>query len=161
MTRQLKTSALAAAVKLLARRAHSRQALRDKLAQRAYPADEIDAALTRLSERGYLNDTAYCADLAASLWQSGRWGRQGVIGQLRRHGLPMPLIRDMVNSLDRQQELPHALSQLDKRGFASGDKAKAARFLDARGFSFGVIEQALDRFFGDCCPESGEDGGDG
>jgi regulatory protein len=46
------------ALQLLATRAHFRRELEVKLRQRRYPEEEIEAALARLTEQGYLDDRA-------------------------------------------------------------------------------------------------------
>src|SRR3954470_22725251 len=46
------------ALQLLATRAHFRRELAMKLTQRGYPAEEIAAALDRLTEQKYLDDRA-------------------------------------------------------------------------------------------------------
>jgi regulatory protein len=55
--------ALDAALRLLGRRAHSRAELERKLSRRRHPPDEIDSALARLDELGYLDDSAFAAGL--------------------------------------------------------------------------------------------------
>ena len=142
-----RSSALAAAVKLLAQRDYSERALGDKLARRAYSADEIDTALARLKERGYIDDGAYCAKLAQQLWRSGKWGLRGISSQLRRYGLPLAMIREAIAAFDQEEEAGHALALLEKRAFVADQKEKAGRFLEMRGFSHTVIEQSLNRFF--------------
>jgi regulatory protein len=146
MMPQPKNSALVVAVRLLARRDHSERELSDKLAQRAYSREEINEAMGRLRERGYVNDTAYCNKLAESLWQSGKWGLPGLAAQLRRRGLPEVMIRETMTAFEQEQELAHALDVLEKRAFAPDERDKAGRFLASRGFSFTVIEQSLEHF---------------
>ncbi len=52
-------SALEYSLTLLEKRDFCNQELRRRLAQRGYPEEEVDEALTRLQEWGYLNDQAY------------------------------------------------------------------------------------------------------
>src|SRR5207248_9318412 len=56
--------ALDAGVRMLARRAHSRAELRLKLRRRGYQPGEIEEALTRLTELGYIDDEAFARALA-------------------------------------------------------------------------------------------------
>src|SRR5438046_9249166 len=51
--------ALDAGVRLLGRRAHSRVELRRKLGRRGYVEEEIDSALARLVELGYVDDRSF------------------------------------------------------------------------------------------------------
>jgi regulatory protein len=50
-------------VGLLARRAHSRWELRRKLLMKGFGAEAVEAALARLVELGYLNDSAFAHGL--------------------------------------------------------------------------------------------------
>jgi regulatory protein len=50
-------------VGLLARRAHSRWELRRKLLMKGFGADAVEAAIARLAELGYLNDSAFAHGL--------------------------------------------------------------------------------------------------
>lgn len=144
MMPQPKNSALAVAVRLLAQRDHSERELSDKLAQRSYPGSEIDEALSRLRERGYVDDTVYCAKLADNLWHSGKWGLAGVTNQLRRRGLSEAVIRKALTDFDLSQELEYALALLEKRGFSWNARDKACRFLASRGFASATIAQSMD-----------------
>lgn len=54
------TSALATATKLLSRREHGREELRQKLAQRDYSEEEITATLDRLAQTDLQSDQRYC-----------------------------------------------------------------------------------------------------
>jgi len=47
----------------LARRAHSKWELRRKLRQKGFEAEAIEAAMARLGELGYLNDSAFASGL--------------------------------------------------------------------------------------------------
>jgi regulatory protein len=56
-------SALEAGLRLLGRRAHSRTELRRKLARRGHPEADIEVALGRLVELGYLDDRSFASGL--------------------------------------------------------------------------------------------------
>jgi SOS response regulatory protein OraA/RecX len=84
--------------------------------------------------------------LAHSLWESGKYGILGVIQQLRRRGLPDAIIREAMSSFEREQELLYAIALLERRKLEPEERNKAGRFLAARGFSYTVIEQALEHF---------------
>jgi regulatory protein len=55
--------ALSRAVDLLSRRAHSKWELRRKLRMKGFEADAVDAAMARLVELGYLNDSSFAKGL--------------------------------------------------------------------------------------------------
>ena len=54
-----KQTALHCGVGLLARREHSEYELRQKLQLREFPNDDIEAAIIRLLNKGYLSDTRF------------------------------------------------------------------------------------------------------
>jgi regulatory protein len=61
--RRPSVSTLDAGLRLLGRRAHSRVELRRKLARRGHLAQDIEAALGRLAELGYLDDRSFASGL--------------------------------------------------------------------------------------------------
>ncbi len=76
--------ALDAGLRLLARRAHSRQELRTKLGRRGYDEADVDAAVARLVELGLVDDRSFAVGhvrrrsavlgplaLSAELWARG------------------------------------------------------------------------------------------
>lgn len=52
-------SALDSGLRLLGRRAHARVELRQKLRRRGHAAEDVEAALVRLTELGYLDDRSF------------------------------------------------------------------------------------------------------
>ena len=68
-TQKPKPTALEKAVALLARQEQSSAKLREKLRQRDYAPEEIDAAIARLEERHYLNDEEACARQYQKLYE--------------------------------------------------------------------------------------------
>nr|MBO6295723.1 RecX family transcriptional regulator [Schwartzia sp. (in: firmicutes)] len=72
-----KPTALGKAVELLARQEQSSARLKEKLRQRDYGTEAIDAAIARLEERHYLNDEESCARQSQQLYEeSGMSVRQ-------------------------------------------------------------------------------------
>ena len=65
-------TALITAVDYLARQAHSEKKLREKLARKGFPPEEIDAAIARLIERRYLDDTDLCTQQFMYLYNESR-----------------------------------------------------------------------------------------
>lgn len=141
-----KNSALSSAVTLLARRDHSENEIRTKLRRRGYSDDEIGQAVERLRQRGYLDDAALCLSLATTLWHSGKWGARGVASRLHQQGFSGSMIQTAMEALDREEELQHAIALLQPRPHTAADREKNGRFLSARGFSYSVIENALEYF---------------
>jgi regulatory protein len=128
---------------LLARRAHSRGELREKLAPK-WDASQIDAALDRLEQLHLLNDSEYAYNLASHWMRQGGWGPAKVRHLLLRHRVPegtaetaVERVRQEISDadaleayLDRRcltRPLPEKLSSIHKlfmslrrRGYSSG-----------------------------------------
>lgn len=130
---------------MLARCDHSERELSGKLSQRGCSAEEIDSALKKLRERGYIDDRAFGRNLAKNLWNSGKYGIAGVRYQLRNHGLAETAICEAIAGLECDLELSYAISLLERRKLCRNHKDKAGRFLAARGFTYNTIERALEQ----------------
>jgi regulatory protein len=98
--------ALDAGMRLLARRAHSRAELRQKLARRGYEPDEVAAAMVRLDELGYLNDGAYARAMVAL--RSGLRGRRLIAAELAQRGVGRETVQEALVGLEPAGELAAA-----------------------------------------------------
>ncbi len=84
-------STLAHAVEALARSARSTKDLARWLAKREHPADEIDAAIAKLTERGMLNDATYALAFARSRALGRGMSRRRIQAELARRGVAKDL----------------------------------------------------------------------
>ncbi|MBX7114980.1 MAG: recombination regulator RecX [Myxococcaceae bacterium] len=131
-------TAFETAVKLLKGRAKSTDALRQALLAKDFSSDDVEAALTRCVELGYLNDGTLGRALAKKLLDDRRSLRE-VERKLTQAG-----VRDVREVLTWARaacdydELAFARYWLAKRGLAG---AKAARFLASRGFTEETLER--------------------
>ena len=92
-TQKPKPTALEKAVALLARQEQSSAKLREKLRQRDYAPEEIDAAIARLKERRYLNDEEACARQYQKLYEETGMSVRQIEQKLLTRGFPSSLIR--------------------------------------------------------------------
>ena len=113
----------AKAMELLARREHSRLELRQKLAQRRFPAELIDLALNDLAENGLLNERRY-AELYASSRADKGYGSLRIASELRERGIPQELVDRALAELDNDW-LPK-LREFHRKRFKSLVPADAA-----------------------------------
>lgn len=72
-------------MRLLGRRAHSRVEMERKLARRGYTPEEVDSALARLDELGYLNDLSFAEGLVRL--RSASRGPRAVSAELAQRGV--------------------------------------------------------------------------
>ncbi|MBQ9633905.1 MAG: regulatory protein RecX [Schwartzia sp.] len=143
-----KPTALEKAVELLARQEQSSARLREKLRQRDYEAEEIDAAIARLEERHYLNDEESCARQYQKLYEESGMSVRQIEQKLLTRGFPPSLVRASAPKEEgrEERELNAALRSLRSRFRAAALRAKMKQFLYRRGFSYGICDSATSAF---------------
>ncbi|HEV8577515.1 MAG TPA: regulatory protein RecX [Thermoanaerobaculia bacterium] len=131
------------AVQLLASRPHFRRELAAKLQQRGYPAEEIDLALARLTEQGYLDDRAAARSFLES--RLGRnEGRSRLRAELLQRGAPEDVAEEVLAELTPEDDLPAARDAAERWQRQGGRDPRAlARHLDRKGFSRRAIVAVL------------------
>ena len=132
------------AVKMLAGRPKSRARLFASLEAKGYPAQQIDAALDRCTELGYLNDARYAEDKTRSGLAEGR-SISDVVRRLEADGIAgaEKVVRALAEGHD---EVAAARALLQKKRLSG---VRAARFLAGRGYSEDVIGAVVLRGGGD------------
>ena len=134
----------ARALRLLARREHSREELRRKLSAGDADAQWVELMLDELQETGWLSERRLAEQMVAAA--RDRYGSKRVLQRLRQKGVSEDALERAATSL-KAQDLESARALWRKRfGRAPSslqDKAKQARFLAGRGFASDVIGQLL------------------
>jgi regulatory protein len=139
-------SAYDQAVKLLARRAHFRREIVQKLAQRRYPHEEIDEALGRLEARRYLDDADASRRFVEGRLTRGGYGRARLAAELGARGVDDAVVREVLDELLPEDEMPAALEEARRwRRSGKTGPASLARRLERRGFSPPTIVEVLRR----------------
>ncbi len=139
-------TAYEAGIRLLARRAHSRMELRRKLGRRGYDEAEVDAVVRRLTESGYLDDSAFAAGHVRR--RSPSRGPLALAAELAARGIDRRLSDAAVAGFDRAAQLA-AATRLAGRlagsrrpaGYRELVASVGAKLL-RRGFSQGVAREA-------------------
>ena len=139
------------ALTMLSRRELSEAQVRERLARKEFPDDEVEAAVERLRQDGTLNDRRVA--LAAARLESAvrHRGRSRVIQKLRTLGIDGDVAEAAVNEVfeevDEGALLDRAFERrlrgqepkdLDERG-----RARIVRGLAAQGFRFEAIMKRL------------------
>ena len=140
-------TALQRAVSFLARREHSQEELRWKLAGKDYSGEEIEAALERLTERGLQSDERFAESYITSRFQRGH-GPYKISAELKQKGVDESLVDQLMRS-GNYDWYGHAINVYEKKYAGKpvadyNDKSKRARFLQQRGFSSEQIQYALE-----------------
>jgi regulatory protein len=133
------------ALRLLARREHSRFELARKLAQAGFDGTEIAALLDDFEHKNWLSDRRF-----AESWVADHRARAGSVKlafELRQRGVGDSIIEAVLGD-NRDSELERA-REVWKKKFGTppadpSEKARQVRFLQGRGFLSDVIRQALD-----------------
>ena len=129
------------ALRYLARREHSRAELARKLAPHAESPQAIETVLDDLANRKQLSDERYAE--VRSHWLSRKYGAAKIRQDLKAHGVAEAVIERV--SADGDLEKAKAILARKYRAVATtrDEKAKRARFLQSRGFSYEIIRKVL------------------
>jgi len=135
------SAAYLAALRLLARRELSEAQVRQRLARRQHDCSDIDAAVSRLTVEGSLDDARAAAAIARHETTVSRRGRQRVIRQIEAAGIAPELARraadDVFADLDPEAQLAAALDRRLRGRSAVADERehrRLYRYLVAQGF---------------------------
>lgn len=134
----------ARAMRLLARREHSREELRRKLAARAMEGEDIESVLDDLQKRGWLSDARFAEQSIRA--KARRFGPIKLAHALRAKGVDEADIEagfraageDGTSSLERVWSVRFREPPADE-----GEKARQVRFLQGRGFALEDIFRFL------------------
>jgi regulatory protein len=132
------------AVKLLARREHTRAELAAKLAAHG-TAEDIAIVLDQLQQSGLLSDRRFAESFLRA--RGARLGAASLRHTLRSKGVAAEIVEASLAGADLPRELERARGVWAKKFAAPpGDRrdwARQARFLQGRGFSSEVIRHLL------------------
>ena len=133
------------AIRLLARREHSRAEMRQKLARSGGAAADVEALLDALESEKLLSDLRFAESVARV--RAPRYGSQRVANDLRQRGVgavAVTLIADL-KAGDQARAQAAWERKFGAPPASAGERAKQMRFLQARGFPGDVIRQVVPR----------------
>jgi regulatory protein len=132
----------ARALRYLVRREHSRAELARKLAPHAESAAAIEAVLDLLLAKNQQSDERFAAERARVL--SRKYGAARIRHDLKSKGIPEE-VSERVSSASDELDRAKAILSRKYREPASTreERAKRARFLQGRGFSYEVIKRTV------------------
>jgi len=134
----------ARAMRLLARREHSRDELRRKLARIATETDDVDGVIETLAQKGWLSDARYAEQAVRA--KSRRFGPLKVAHELRVKGVADETIAaafqaaGVDGSADIQRVWKSHFSTFPEN---NRERARQVRFLQGRGFGLDDILKFL------------------
>jgi len=107
--------ALDIAYRALGRRERTVVELRTYLEGKHVEPEAIEHAVAGLTSAGFLDDARFARRYAEDKWTLEQWGKDRIERNLRRRGVPIPLIAEVVDARDRTDELGAALAVLERR----------------------------------------------
>jgi len=132
----------ARALRFLVRREHSRAELVRKLAPHAESPEALNAVVDLLLSRKHLSDERFAEERARSL--SRKYGAAKIRQDLKARGVADEVAGRAsagLNDLDRAKEILRR--KYREPAATREERAKRARFLQGRGFSYEVISSVL------------------
>jgi regulatory protein len=132
------------ALRLLARREHSRAELARKLRAHLAPEDDLEALLDDLTRRKQLSEERYAESRANAL--SRKFGAARIARELRAKGLDKGLA-ESASAAARSTEVERAravwVRKFRNAPESREERARQMRFLQSRGFSFDAIRAVI------------------
>ena len=133
------------ALRLLARREHSRLELRRKLASRGYADAVAESVVARLAADGLQSDERFAQGRVRSAVAKGQ-GPLKIRADLRDRGVNAEVLAMALDAVTEWSAIARrALAKRFGEAMATdgAERARRARFLEARGFSDEVIRETL------------------
>lgn len=141
-------TALSEAVRALARREHSTEELRTRLLRKGYTPDDIEAAIARCIDDGWLSDQRFAETIVRYRQSMGK-GPRRIAYELREKGVDEAIIQSVLDS--ERQDWETSCLRVYQRKFGNqpppdgAARAKIFRFLVSRGFTVEQINLTLSK----------------
>ena len=129
------------ALRFLARREHSRAELTRKLAPHAESTALLESVLNELAIRRQLSDDRYAEERAH--WLSRKYGAAKIRQDLKAHGVAEAVVDRVSAEGDYERARAILVRKYREPAATREEKAKRARFLQSRGFSYEIIRKLL------------------
>lgn len=144
-----------AALRFLGTRARSRTEIRRRLERGGFEPEVIEGTLEALASHGYVDDVEFSRQWVEERSEGRKLGSRRLAAELRQKGVDREVIGAALGQVDPDVEVQQATGLAQKRHaqLASEEpwaaKRKIAAYLQRRGYSWEVCEQALARVFRD------------
>lgn len=145
-------------MRLLAGRPHSRAELSDKLLRRGYAEEEVESALGRLHELGYVDDSSFAEGHVRR--RSASRGPLAIAAELAARGVRREVAGEALTRLDREVQMS-AAARLVRRSVGARRPASYEELLHfagpkllRRGFSHAVAFAACQEFWASSTSEA-------
>lgn len=145
------SDAFQAAVRLLKCRERSERELRQRLARKGFAPSDIDGAMHRCRELGYVDDRRFARSRGRQLLASGRAVGGRLRHELQMAGIAEELVEESLSELGEEFDEEALLTELLQRRHASFDyrqadereKRRVINYFQRRGFALATILKHL------------------
>jgi len=137
----------ARALRLLARREHSRAELARKLAPRAESAEALEQLLDALAAKRQLSDERYAEARAHQL--ARKYGAARIRADLKAKGVAHDVAQRVSGAEERERAAAILARKYRSPAHTREERARRARFLQSRGFAYDTIRSLLSSDAGD------------
>jgi regulatory protein len=135
----------AAAVRMLARREHSRHELVERLVARGCERSEVEREVAVLEHAGLVSDARYAEAVVSS--RGGRMSRRAIARELKEQGVDAEAAATALAPLAGRDEVEEATAlwrrRFDTPPADDREKARQLRFLLSRGYSTSIAFKVL------------------
>ena len=142
------SEALAKAIRVIGRRAHSAAELMHKLRQAGVEEDVIEAVMRKLRSEQLVDDRSFAEQWTESRMNSRKKGRNWVRYELEQKGIAKEHIEAALRSVDWSVEYDNALQLARKKwqkteGDLRARRHKTAAYLMRRGYPSDIVRKAI------------------
>ncbi len=146
--------ATSAALAFLSYRPRSEREVRDRLRQKGFAPEAVEAAVARLEGWRYLDDEDFARRWVENRAAHQPRGRRLLEQELRRKGIDRETARGVLDETEIDESAAALELARDKlRAYAGDDPTTARRklgaFLARRGFGYDVVRPVVERLLGD------------
>jgi regulatory protein len=138
------------ALNYLSYRPRSSEEVRRNLREKGFAGQTIETVIERLAGVGLLDDEAFARFWVDNRERFGPRSRRALRYELRQKGVPDAAIEAALADLDEEEAAYRAASARLRR-YARADeqtfRKRLGAFLARRGFSYGIVRDALDRLW--------------
>ncbi|WP_439425563.1 RecX family transcriptional regulator [Oenococcus alcoholitolerans] len=144
-------SALSKAINYLSHHLRTEKEIRDKLSSQDFENETIFKAIERLKKENYLNDLFYAQSYVSTQSKLAEQGPIKIAGKLKLLGIKEDTIKQALVEYGRDEQIQRAAEIIDKlkkhllREPVAVQKRKIKQRLYAKGFSFDLIDELLDK----------------
>lgn len=137
--------------RLLSLRDHGERELSEKLKNKGFEIDIIEAGIDYFRKLGYLDDQVFASNQAHRLATKG-FGNRRIVSFLFEKGLPEAIVEEAIIAARRECSEVQALTSLIRKKTNSGNiqddpkgKQRLVRYLMGKGFPPGLIFEVINR----------------